>query len=362
MIAISVHGAPSEYILREGALSVLEEKLLERGLHKILVVHGVQSWEAVKPFWPKMNRVIYDEYTYGGECSFKEIDKVTKLVMGHSYDAIIGVGGGKVLDLVKVVCHETQRQSILIPTLASNCAPWTPISVLYDELGTFIRYDVYPVSTSLVLIEPKILLKAPLNMLVAGIGDTLAKWYEADVQMAGIENKPVPLQISHYAAKKCKDLLLQHSKTAIQAVKMEKLNDDFIKVAETIIVYGGMVGGFGDHYGRIAGAHAIHNGLTVLEETHHALHGDKVAYGILIQLVLEGKWDEIDQLIPFYKELGLPLSLHDLGVNEINEPLVGAVAAKACVPEESIHVMPIGTITADRVSEAIFTLEKYQRG
>ena len=80
-----------------------------------------------------------------------------------------------------------------------------------------------------------------------------------------------------------------------------------------------MVGGFGDYYGRVAGAHSIHNGLTVLKETHHALHGEKVAYGILVQLVLENKWTEIEELQVFYENLVLPASLKDLGVKIINE-------------------------------------------
>lgn len=358
MPTISVHGAPSEYILKENVLALLEGKLLERNLRKVLVVHGKKSWEAIKPYWPQMTEIKWEEYTYGGECSFTEMESVAKLINQYSFDAVIGVGGGKVLDLVKAVCNETERQSILIPTLASNCAPWTPLSVIYDDSGAFIRYDMYPICTSLVLVEPQILVDAPIEMLIAGIGDTLAKWYEADVQMAAIDHKSVPLQISHYAARQCKDLLLQSASGAVAAAKTGKVNDDFVNVVETIIMYAGMVGGYGDHYGRIAGAHSIHNGLTVLAETHHALHGAKVAYGILVQLVLEDKWAEIEELQPFYKELGLPLSLYDLGVKEITKALITDVADKATVASESIHVMPIGMMTTERVAEAIQKLEQ----
>lgn len=358
MESFSVHGAPSEYILNEGILDQLESKLLERGFYKILIVHGEKSWQAAKPFWPELAQLEFEDYTYGGECSLSEIDKLTALVKSSVVDALIAVGGGKVLDLVKAASDLTHTPHVLIPTLSSNCSPWTPLSVIYDDSGTFIRYDIYPESASLVLIEPRILLKAPLNLFIAGIGDTLAKWYEADVQMSVLEHKPVPLAISYYTAKQCKDLLIQHSEGAIKAVETGILNDDFVKVTETIIVLGGMVGGFGDHYGRIAGAHAIHNGLTILEETHSALHGEKVAYGILVQLVLEEKWLEINQLIPFYRKLGLPASLNDLGVKEIPEAVINSVAAKSVVPEESIHVMPIGAITSERVSEAINALEK----
>jgi uncharacterized oxidoreductase len=358
MDIFSVHGAPSEYILKEGILEQLEAKLLERGFHKLLIVRGQKSWQAAQLFWPELSKLEFTEYTYGGECSLSEIAKLTELVSNGSYDALLGVGGGKVLDLVKAVSHLTHIPHCLIPTLASNCSPWTPISVIYDDAGAFIRYDLYPESASLVLIEPVILIKAPLELLIAGIGDTLAKWYEADVQIAVIEDKPVPLQISHYTAGQCKELLLRHSEEAIEAAKTGVINSGFIKVVETIIVLGGMVGGFGDYYGRIAGAHAIHNGLTVIEETHHALHGEKVAYGILVQLVLENKWPEIEGLIPFYQQLYLPVSLTQLGIANPSEEIIKAIAAKSVIPEESMHVMPIGPITSARVSEAIAALEQ----
>jgi uncharacterized oxidoreductase len=358
METFSVHGAPSEYMLQAGILDQLEAKLLERGFHKVLLVHGKKSWEATLPFFPDFTIISYEERTYRGECSLTEIEEIADLVKRQSFDAVLGIGGGKVLDLVKAVCHLTKTPFVLIPTLASNCSPWTPISVIYNEEGEFIRFDVYPICASLVLIEPRILLHAPINMLIAGIGDTLAKWYEADVQMALIQNKPVPLQISYYTAKQCKDVLLKSSESAIRAAKTGNLNEDFIQVIETIIILGGMVGGFGDHYGRIAGAHSIHNGLTSLAETHHALHGEKVAYGILVQLALEEKWKEIEQLIPFYLKLGLPITIKDLGITEVTEALLANVAEKSTLPEESIHVMPIGPITPEKVYTAIKKLEK----
>ncbi|RHW43448.1 iron-containing alcohol dehydrogenase family protein [Neobacillus notoginsengisoli] len=358
MKTITVHGAPSEYILLEGILDQLEAKCLERGFQKVLIVHGVKSWQAAAPFWPVFTKVKVEEYQYHGENSFSEINAISTVVNNGHFDAVIGVGGGKVLDLAKSVSHTTHTQAVLIPTLPSNCSPWTPVSVVYDDTGTFARFDIYPISASLVLVEPRILLLAPLNMLIAGIADTLAKWYEADVQLAEIKNKSIPLEICTYTAKRCKDVLLEHSEGALQAAKSSVLNDDFIKVTEAIIMLGGMVGGFGDHYGRVAGAHSIHNGLTALKETHQALHGEKVAYGILVQLVLENKWEEIKDLIPFYRKLGLPMSLSELGVQHINEETISSVAKKSVARGESIHVIP-GEMTADAVSKAITELETY---
>ncbi|MBA5760653.1 oxidoreductase, partial [Escherichia coli] len=59
--------------------------------------------------------------------------------------------------------------------------------------------------------------------------------------------------------------------------------------------------------------------LTMVPETHHLLHGNKVAYGILVQLVIENRWDEIERLLPFYSELGLPMSLYDMGLATLAE-------------------------------------------
>lgn len=356
MSTLTVHAAPSEYVLEQGALLLLEEKLLARGIRRALIVTGKKSWQAIESIWPKMTKVEVVKYTYNGECSFSEIEKVVQT--SQTFDAIIGVGGGKVIDLAKAAANEVHKQVIVIPTIASNCAPWTPLSVLYDDTGAFIRYDMYPVASSLLLVEPEILLHAPRDLFVAGIGDTLAKWYEADVQLRLIEEKTVPMMISYESAKQCKDLLLQHSTAALEAVDRLQLNNAFIKVVETMFMYAGMVGGYGDHYGRTAGAHSIHNGLTALEAPHELLHGIKVAYGICVQLMLENRSDEIQSLQPFYEALDLPQTLAAMGLDELTEEQLIAVAEKATLSSESIHLMPIGEVTVERVVEAMKTLEK----
>lgn len=220
------------------------------------------------------------------------------------------------------------------------------------------HYDIYPTGIELLLIEPRIIIEAPLNLFVAGIGDTLAKWYEADVQIGQLEEKSVPVDIAYFAAKQCKEVLLTHSERAIEAVHAETANPSFIKVVEAVIVLGGMVGGYGDSYGRIAGAHSIHNGMTVLEETHTKLHGDKVAYGILVQLLLEEKLGEMKTVTDFYEKLGLPTSLVDLGIENVTEEVAFQIAEKATQTGESIHVMRKEGISASEVAKAILTLEK----
>ena len=355
MKTITVHAAPSEYILENGILKKLEAKLIERNIKKALIVTGIKSWAAVESYLPEFHEVQIKQYTYNGECSFSEIDNIVKRMDG--FDAIIAIGGGKVIDLGKAAAAEIHKPVIVVPTIASNCAPWTPLSVLYDDTGAFIRYDVYPVASSLLLVEPQLLLEGPRDLFVAGIGDTIAKWYEADVQLKRIEEKTVPMMISYESARQCKELLLKHSVKALEAVDEGIVNNEFIKVIEVMFMYAGMVGGYGDHYGRTAGAHSIHNGLTAIESSHSVLHGVKVSYGICVQLMLEGRIDEIHQLRPFYEALHLPQSLKEMGLQDVTEQQLLEVATKAAESHESMHLMPIGAIDAKRVANAMRELE-----
>ena len=121
-----------------------------------------------------------------------------------------------------------------------------------------------------------------------------------------------------------------------------------------------MLSGLGFESGGLAAAHAIHDGLTVLEEAHHFYHGEKVAFGTLCQLVLENApEEEIFEVIDFCLNVGLPVCLADLGVEDIGDRIY-EVAAKACIPEESIHFMPF-PVTEEDVVAAILAADKIGR-
>lgn len=351
---IIVRGAPAEYVCKVDVLSELERKLHVRGIKKVLLLTGKKSWEEIRTYFPNLKKIEVTHEFYNGECTLTEISRVASLASKLEVDAIIGVGGGKVLDVVKAATYASGTHSILIPTLASNCAPWTPLSVIYTEEGVMTHYDVYPTSVDVLLVEPRVLVSAPVSMLIAGIGDTLAKWYEADVQIGKFTNPAVALKIAHYTARLCADEMFEHAEQAVADANEAKVSDAFVKVVESIIMLGGMVGGFGDTFGRIAGAHSIHNGMTIAPESHSALHGDKVAYGILVQLLLENKDSEVERLMLFYHKLGLPTSLKDL---QIPTTWINEIAVQSTRSKESIHLLRSTPITATEVAKIMHKLE-----
>ncbi len=190
-ISIRIQGAPSFYKCQENILQELSSLLKERDIDSLLIIHGEKSFQAIQPYWPDLPEVSTTYAAYSGVCSESEIKRCKELTESLHVDAVVGIGGGKVLDLAKAAGHEAKKDVILIPTLASTCAAWTPLSVIYDDEGRFQTYTVFPRSTYMVLIEPRVILEAPLRYLKAGIGDTLAKWYEANAIVHGLGLHPV---------------------------------------------------------------------------------------------------------------------------------------------------------------------------
>ncbi|MBO0470641.1 iron-containing alcohol dehydrogenase family protein [Enterococcus sp. DIV0242_7C1] len=353
--SLIVRGAPQEYECRIGAWDDLEAHLNRRNIKRVMVLHGKDSWEAAKVYFPELMNIDAFFVYYGGECTDEKTNDLKKQFEQHDLEGIIAVGGGKIADLGKAVANQCEVPVLILPTLAATCAAYTPLSVIYDKEGSMVRYDVFAKSNALVLIEPKVILNSPVELMIAGIGDTVAKWYEADAMISQLSVQSIEIQVAAFAAQKCREVLLTDSQAALEAMQKQEINQAFLNVVETNILLGGMVGGFGDDYGRTAGAHSIHDALTILPESHQQLHGNKVAYGVFVQLVIEDKWTEIETLIPFYRELQLPISLKEMNM-VLTEEEYQRVAERAAEPHETIHYMK-ETITPEVVKDAMIKLE-----
>lgn len=125
-----------------------------------------------------------------------------------------------------------------------------------------LQFEIFDDANFTVLVEPQIVLNAPAEYLLAGIGDTLAKWYEAVVLAPEPENLPLTVRLGINSALAIRDVLLERSEEALADQQRGELSQAFRDVVDAIIAGGGMVGGLGERYTRVAAAHAVHNGLT----------------------------------------------------------------------------------------------------
>ncbi|PTM59388.1 iron-containing alcohol dehydrogenase family protein [Desmospora activa] len=353
---IPVRPGPDHYLHENGVLDRLESLWEERGWRRGALIHGEPSWEAAHPYLPPTILDRCKEVPYRGKCTDQEVKRLVQQISAAQTDIIIGVGGGKGMDITKAVANQIGLPHLLIPTFPATCAAYTPLSVYYDESGSFIRYDIHPHAPTAVWVEPEILVRAPLTGLRAGIGDTLAKWYEAEVLATSLDHPPVPVRMGLKAALLCREVLLADGEEALHTAKQQQVTPAFQRVVDAILVLGGTVGGFAERYGRTAAAHSVHNGLTRLPTTDRWLHGDKVAYGILVQLALLQQEQEIKRLLPFYHNVGLPSSLTELGLDPTDHDQLLTLAQATLAPEESIHLMD-DNVTVEDLIDAFQRLE-----
>jgi glycerol dehydrogenase len=294
---------------------------------------------------------------FNRECCNKEIDRLSAELKNTSADVVIGIGGGKTLDTAKAVAYYAGFPTIIVPTIASTDAPCSALSVIYTEDGQFQEYLMLPKNPDVVLVDSEIVSMAPVRLLVSGMGDALATYYEArtsDIRhcavMAGGNGSITGMAI----AKACRDTLFKDGLLAKLSCE-KKLTSVAL---ENIIEANTYLSGIGFESGGIAGAHAIHNGFTALEETHKMYHGEKVAFGLIAMMVLENDpMEEIMEVVNFCKSVGLPTKLADIGITEPTMEKILAVAKLAMAPGESIHSMNI-VLTPERIASAIFVADK----
>ncbi|MCL1993284.1 MAG: glycerol dehydrogenase [Spirochaetes bacterium] len=311
--------------------------------------------------------VTFVESGFQGECSRQEVARLEELAKKNNCDCTVGLGGGKAIDTAK--CVAKGAALIIAPTIAATDAPTSHSAVLYTPDGAFDDYAYFVQSPNVVLVDTKIIANAPARFLAAGMGDALSTYFEARATSASFSNVNAglpcgfregkcggakPTKTAMALAELCYQTLLEDGVKAMQACSCKQVTP----ALENIIEANSLLSGLGFESGGLAAAHAVHDGLTILEGTHQYYHGEKVAFGTIVQLVLENApTEELEEVLEFCLKIGLPVCLADIGVPKITDDELRQVAEKACIPEESIHSMPF-PITVESVMAAIITADR----
>lgn len=360
---------PTKYVQGQDELLNLGYFVKVFGDSALLIAHkdDIQRVKNKLDATAKKFDIKFIESNFQGECSREEVARLQEIAKNNKCSCTIGLGGGKAIDTAK--CVAQGENLIIVPTIAATDAPTSHSAVLYTPEGEFDDYAYFKQSPSVVLVDTTVIAKAPTRFLVSGMGDALSTYFEARATSNSFTkvNAGLPCGVRE---DRCEAAIGTNAALALAKLCYETLLKDGVKAKtscdcnlvtqalENIIETNILLSGLGFESGGLAAAHAIHDGLTMLEGTHKYFHGEKVAFGTIAQLVLENApTEEINEVLDFCLEVGLPVCLEDIGVDSITEDEALAVAEKACIPEESIYAMPF-PIDIESVAACIITADK----
>lgn len=295
---------------------------------------------------------------FNGISSRVEVQRLVDRGEQYKADLVIALGGGAAIDAGKAVSHELGVAVIVVPTTVATDAPCSALSVLYTETGEFDSYLQLSRNPDCILVDTALVALSPVKFLVAGMGDALATYWESDTCKRSGRSNPLtgggyPTLAAGALARLCYTTLLECGAQAKMSVERQVVTPALESIVEANTLLSGLSSENGGH----AGAHSIHNGLTKLPGAKNTLHGEKVAFGVLAQLVLEGRsMEEIRQVLAFNTSVGLPVCLADLGFEDLSTDALTLVAQAATVADETIHATWF-SVTADMVVGAIQTAD-----
>lgn len=290
---------------------------------------------------------LLDFIEYGGNSTYENGDALIANSTVKEADMLFAVGGGRACDTVKYVADKLDKPLFTFPTVGSNCASVTAISVIYNSDGSFRDY-YYPKLANHCFINSAVIADSPEKLLWAGIGDALSKEYEAVFSSKDDALSHTPL-MGRQVSRICTDPLIEYGTQALESIREKKPSFALDQVILDIIVSTGIVSNMmttvDSYYYNSTLAHCIYYGATVTEHGQSHLHGEIVSLGVLCLLQFENRADEVERIMKFNSSIGLPVCFDDI---EIDESEFYKMADKFVQTTEWAH-MPKGVTMEDYI-------------
>ena len=333
---------------------------------KAVVIGGKTAMEKAKEYLIEGIRNSHMEISnyiwFGGDSNYENVEMLKKNPDVLEADMLFGVGGGRACDTVKTLADMLDKPFFSFPTLASNCAACTAVTVMYNSDGTFKEYYYLKQPAYHTFINTEIIAKSPEKLLWAGIGDALSK--ECEVKFACRDKfmYHTPL-MGECISSICTDPLVNYGKKALEDCKNNTPSFELEQVALDIVISTGIVSNFATHeaqkdpkdnyYYNSSLAHCVYYGASMIPECEKHLHGEIVAFGVLCLLTYDNQIEERDRILKFNKSIGLPVTLDEIGMKVSD---LEKVAEKASSVVEWTYVP--GNPTQEKFIEAIKSTDR----
>lgn len=329
-MTMRVFGGPHRYVQGPGALAELAPLVALYGRRPFVIIDAA----VMDLIQAKLEAVFANSdvtatfAAFSGECTAEKIDEMARLAEAAKSDVVIGVGGGKTIDNAKGVRIARGGALLIVPTVASNDAPTSRLVVLYREDHSLSEVRLMTTNPDAVVVDTALIAGAPRRFFVAGVGDALSKKFEVEqCARAGGLNfyKGRSTSLALMIADQCYRTVREDTLAALEAVTAKTPNEAFERVVEATILSSGL----GFESGGLSISHALTRGFSAIPALSGALHGEQVAFGLLAQLCLEGRSDAfLADMKAFYRAVGLPVSLADLGLRAGVAAAIETIAAR----------------------------------
>ncbi len=336
------------------------KSLLPQIRGRILLIGGVQALQAGKEAFEQAIAgtafQMADVVAYTGRCTVSDALGLAQKAADSNIQVIAGMGGGRVLDVAKACADMAGLPVITLPTIAATCAAVTALSVMYHDDGSFDRFIFLPKPPEHAFIHTGIIAAAPAKYLQAGMGDAIAKHFESTFSARGdVLGYHDSLGVA--ISQTCYEPLLKVGEQALKDCQSGSDSQALRDAVLSIIVSTGLVSLHVKDCYNGALAHSLYYSLESLPEiSHHCLHGNVVAYGVLVQLFMDGQEEKAAEVFRFLQSLQIPVSLASMGVDTASPVFMQAIDTVAGQPDMA-H-LPYAVTTA-QVVEAVFKAEEY---
>ncbi|MDR3171481.1 MAG: iron-containing alcohol dehydrogenase family protein [Treponema sp.] len=327
---------PKHYLNKPGAL--LEAgKLIAPFAKRVFIVAGSTAFSAAGETLLESldsSGIAHEVWKYTGYPTTETSKEIAGLAKQFKADALISLGGGRITDTTKTAARFADMEVIAIPTIASTCASFAPVAIMYTREGAFVEPLHHQKAPLLIIADTDILTAAPLRYLRAGIADTLAKWYEIAPSLEHSDDLYLKLNVQY--GELARDIL-ETKGLKVVADLQRGIHDphEVHDVIDTIFLMAGLCGSIKTAFTIPGIAHPLYNAFSTIPELRSALHGEKVAFGLLVQGVLEKqRHAEIEHRLEVFTELELPLTLSELGLtHEVDAKLARiSILVKKAIP------------------------------
>jgi glycerol dehydrogenase len=302
--------APKEYVNAPGLLRRSGSLIRAYGKNALIVASPKSVNAAGQTLFPSLEEAGVERtvHLFSGYVTFEKAESIARLYGNKGIDAVIGVGGGRVIDTAKIAATLLDVPAITVPTIAATCAAWAAVSIVYDDEGRFRDAFFNTVGPELVLADTRVLMEAPRRFLYAGIIDSLAKWYEI-YPYRRMDEDSTFLDTMARVCEQLQEILEREAERAFSDDKAAR------RVVDAVIYLAGLSGSLQTDTLYHGVAHPLYYVMRKFPESHSLLHGEIVGFGLLLQQVLERKpSEEIEATVRLFGKFQNVLTLADLGL------------------------------------------------